>query len=107
MYIGLLDRQRPVVLTRSAMSQLSTLPVPAEVFAVVAEHLIGDHAFATAASLNQTSSSIRYQTLPVLYETLIVGEKGVKGYRRLNGGNKPPTGSQYVKWVALYPRVSR
>ncbi|KAJ9091657.1 hypothetical protein QFC21_007132 [Naganishia friedmannii] len=49
--------------------QLSCSTLPTEVLAVVAEHLIGQHAFGTTANLNLASKSVHHETLPVLYET--------------------------------------
>jgi hypothetical protein len=54
----------------SFCSQTPYLPV--EILGIVAEHLIGQHAFGTAASLNRISRKVHHETLPVLYETLLL-----------------------------------
>jgi hypothetical protein len=56
--------------------------LPVELIGVIAEHLIGGHAFGTVASLNLASKAIRRETLPVLYETLLLEHcKGLEYYR--------------------------
>jgi hypothetical protein len=37
---------------------------------IIAEFVIGDYAFGTAANLNLASRTVRQETLPVLYETV-------------------------------------
>jgi hypothetical protein len=51
-----------------------------ELFAAIAEFLIGDLAFGTAASLNVICSAVRMETLPVLYETVTVTPRGLTAY---------------------------
>lgn len=53
------------------LPQQST-PLPIKILGIVAEHLIGQHAFGTAASLNRISRKVHHETLPVLYETLLL-----------------------------------
>lgn len=51
-------------------SKVQTIPVlPIEILVIVAEHLIGDHAFSTVANLNKVTRATHRETLPVLYET--------------------------------------
>lgn len=46
-----------------------------DILAVVAEHLIGQHAFGTTANLNVASWDLYHATLPILYETVIPNER--------------------------------
>jgi hypothetical protein len=66
-----------------------------ELLAIIAEHLIGDFAFGTAASLNLASKSVRSETLPVLYETVMLAHYDVPGYLSRVGG--PPEGLKYTR----------
>jgi hypothetical protein len=47
-------------------------PLPVETYGVIAEHLTGQFAFGTVASLNIASKSVYDETLPILYETLLL-----------------------------------
>jgi hypothetical protein len=67
------------------------------VFAVVVEFLVDQHAFGTAASLNRTSHSVHNETLPVLYETLILDDPD-----RIKMEGQPPVGLQYTKYVTIF-----
>ncbi|KAI5449534.1 hypothetical protein NCC49_004597 [Naganishia albida] len=51
-----------------------TPQLPVKIYAVIAEHLIGQHAFRTTASLNAVSRAVHEETLPILYETFFVDE---------------------------------
>jgi hypothetical protein len=38
---------------------------------IIAQFLVGDHAFGTAASLKQTSRLVHYETSSILFETVL------------------------------------
>lgn len=82
----------PPRLTPGFPAQKTSRSLPAEVLAVVAEFLVGQHAFGTAASLNRTSHSVQDETLPVLYETLILDDPD-----RIKMKGKLSVGLQYTK----------
>lgn len=52
--------------------QMRVPELPVEIFGVISEHLIGQHAFRSAASLNQIETAIHYETLPVLWESVLL-----------------------------------
>jgi hypothetical protein len=54
--------------------------LPKELFGVIAEMLVGDLAFGTAASLNVICAAVQEETLPVLYETVSVMPRGLSRY---------------------------
>ncbi|KAJ9103334.1 hypothetical protein QFC20_004811 [Naganishia adeliensis] len=68
--------------------------LPPEVLAVVAEFIVGQHAFGTAANPNQVSRSVHHETLPVLFETLVLDDP----YRKMMQG-EPSESLQYTKFI--------
>jgi hypothetical protein len=49
---------------------------------VIAELLIGDFAFETTANLSLASHAVRFEVLPVLYETLCLERTSAISYLR-------------------------
>lgn len=47
-------------------------PLPYEIFSIIAEFLAGAHAFGTLANLAVASHMMRMETMPVLYETVLL-----------------------------------
>lgn len=43
--------------------------LPIDIIVVIAEHLVGQHAFGTTANLSLACRMVHRETLPVLYET--------------------------------------
>jgi hypothetical protein len=80
-----------------ALKPLPDLPV--EILAVIAEHLIGQHAFGTAASINILSKAVHRETLPVLYESFFF-----EHYKHLpyyEDGKRLPDPLRYTKSVMI------
>lgn len=75
--------------------------MPVELFGVVAEHLIGDHAFVTTASLNMTCQAVRQETLPILWETVFCQPGGRVGSQ--GNDDAPPVNLKYTKSVVRIP----
>jgi hypothetical protein len=67
-----------------------------DILAVVAEHLIGQHAFGTTANLNVASWVLYHATLPILYETVILNARRSLAWYILS---PPPL--KYTKSVRL------
>jgi hypothetical protein len=68
---------------------------------VVAEFLAGAHCFGTLANLNIASHNVHDQTLPVLYETLLLDDFGnLRHYRKRDC--PVPVGFRYTKSVKLW-----
>lgn len=74
------------------------LRLPLKLIATIAEFLIGDFAFGTAANLNVTSQAVREETLPVLYETLCLDRMNADVYLLREESNP---GFKYTKYVAF------
>lgn len=74
--------------------QHSTL-LPIELLGIVAEHLIGQHAFGTAGSLNRTSRAVHHETLPVLYETVFL--EHYQRLRHYERGGALSKGTMYTR----------
>jgi hypothetical protein len=65
--------QRRVITDRIISGLQSRVPhLPVEIYGVIAEHLIGQHAFGTAANINILSKAVHGETSPVLWETVII-----------------------------------
>jgi hypothetical protein len=73
--------------------------LPVKLIAIIAEHLIGDHAFGTTASLNLVSRAVRTETLPILFETLLLEPDGVEQYHSCSPADLP-VGFQHTKYAA-------
>lgn len=65
-----------------------------EIFGIVAEHLIGQHAFGTAASLNIASRSVRSETSPALWESVTFRSRVCDTWE-----DTPPANLRYTKYV--------
>lgn len=57
---------------RTTLSFCQNIDIPLDVFGVMSEFLAGDNAVGTLASLNLANRAIREETLPVLYETVLL-----------------------------------
>jgi hypothetical protein len=71
-----------------------------ELLVIVAEFLVGDFAFGTAANLNVTSQAVRQETLPILYETLCLDRVNPKTYL-LKKRKKVIAGLEHTKYLCL------
>jgi hypothetical protein len=72
--------------------------LPVEIIGVIAGHLAGMFAFATLASLNVTNRNVRYETLPVLWETLLLDRYDPSGASIPHRVNCPPASNlRHVK----------
>jgi hypothetical protein len=71
------------------VSKSKTPQLPVEIFGVIAEHLIGQHAFGSTANLNRISRAVHQETLPVLYESFFVGEYGETATGKEREGHLP------------------
>jgi hypothetical protein len=72
--------------------------LPADLFILVTEFLAGDHAFDTIANLNVTCKHLHKETLPVLYETLLM-EKFAQQPTSAETAKVLPEGVKYTKSV--------
>jgi hypothetical protein len=69
-----------------------SMSMPFDVFAVVAEYLIGEYAFGTTANLNVTSWGVHQATSSILYETVICSAKTCEEWNI-----DPPASLKYTK----------
>jgi hypothetical protein len=82
-----------IVLTFVALSQ--NIPqLPLEIYGLIAEHLTGDHAFATAGRLNRVSRAVHAETSSVLWESLYLD-----GYSWRRWENRLPANAKYTKYA--------
>lgn len=66
------------------------------VITVIAECLAGNHAFETLASLHLASHAVRKETMPVMYETVLMDNVVNLPYYK-DGTQINPTGFRYTK----------
>jgi hypothetical protein len=67
-----------------------------DVITVIAEHLAGLYAFGTLASLHLANHAVRQETLPVLYETVLMDDVEKLPYYK-DGTQVNPVGFRYTK----------
>lgn len=79
-----------------------TPDLPVTVFAVIAEHLIGQHAFKTAANLNLVCKAVHLETLSILFESFFFDEYDTTQAGRV--GDIPEAAKKYTKYVPSSPR---
>jgi hypothetical protein len=83
-------------------STLESPILPYELFDTIAQHLIGDNAFWTCASLNETSHAVKDVTLKTLWTNMCwtgIGDSGVVADRIADKWEtiKKSEGVQYVR----------
>ncbi|KAJ9109994.1 hypothetical protein QFC20_003068 [Naganishia adeliensis] len=77
----------------SKVSLVNPIRLPADVLGEIARSCVADGAYKTASQLNQTSRAVHEETLPILYETMIIydaeafgkslGETDSKGFKHV------------------------
>lgn len=58
---------------------------------MIAEHLIGQHAFGTTASLNSVSRAVQSETSPALWETVTFDSRACGSWKDTAPANLPYT----------------
>lgn len=77
-----------------SLSQLKIPDLPAEIFGLIAEHLVGQHSFGTAAALNVLSRAVHSETSPVVWETIVYDSRVCEAWEE-----RPPPNLRYTKYV--------
>ena len=67
-----------------------------DAIAVIAECLAGDHAFGSLASLHLANHAVREETMPVLFETVLMDKVENLPYHE-DGTGVNPVGFRYTK----------
>jgi hypothetical protein len=73
-------------------------PLPYEIFSIIAEFLAGAHAFGTLANLNVANHMMRMETMPILYETVLLDNIEKLEYYK-DWTFTLPLGFKYTKYV--------